>query len=684
MINIKKSLSDKRNYKLIKLPNSLKALLVHDPEADTSSASMAVRVGAFSDPKEFPGLAHFCEHMLFMGTSKYPKIDDFSEYLSANNGSSNAFTDLYATVYKFECSNQGFLPALDKFSQFFISPLLDRNSVEKELRAIESENQKNLQSDVWRQMQLIRSESKPDSITHLFSTGNTSTLNPNGNIDEPREALIKFFNDYYHACKMSLVIDSPLELDHIEKITREYFNDITPGDGKLLNYFNKDKPTYDDTNLKRYYTIESIIDKNKLKLQWFLEPCMNKYKEKPLNYLSSLFGHEGENSLYSTLVADGLATELVCGPYDITNIVSIFYITIVLTDKGLEQREEIIKRTLKFIKKIQSLPINKNFFEENKIIKQITFDYKNREKPIDYTEDLAYTMNDFADEDILSGQYLFESYNEELIRHYLSKLIPTEMNIYFSTKKEDFLKFADKKEKWYGTKYYYTEIPNSIIDEFNSFDPTKDEVCAHPTGYPKINKFLPKSLDLIQFDKLHDKPELILKNEKSEIWYKPDVIFNRPKATIYCQIYLDKSIINYEEYESIAYTWNLVLETKLKEVSYMAAEANLRFSFHVNNEGMFLKINGFSDSMKSALEELMKAFISIKLEDNILLFTDQLQKQMKEMGNFYYSNPYSQILAYFDYLRTEPSVTPSKKLERLTSLLDEKDNLIIDKVKYFT
>ena len=31
-----------------------------------------VGVGHFSDPEEIPGLAHFCEHMLFLGTEKYP------------------------------------------------------------------------------------------------------------------------------------------------------------------------------------------------------------------------------------------------------------------------------------------------------------------------------------------------------------------------------------------------------------------------------------------------------------------------------------------------------------------------------------------------------------------------------------------------------------------------------------
>ena len=61
---------DDRSYRVIKLPNELEALLVHDPETDKASASVNVKVGAFSDPEDMPGMAHAVEHLLFMGTEK--------------------------------------------------------------------------------------------------------------------------------------------------------------------------------------------------------------------------------------------------------------------------------------------------------------------------------------------------------------------------------------------------------------------------------------------------------------------------------------------------------------------------------------------------------------------------------------------------------------------------------------
>lgn len=61
---------DDRSYRVVRLPNKLEALLVHDPETDKASAAVNVNVGSFSDPDDMAGLAHALEHMLFMGTKK--------------------------------------------------------------------------------------------------------------------------------------------------------------------------------------------------------------------------------------------------------------------------------------------------------------------------------------------------------------------------------------------------------------------------------------------------------------------------------------------------------------------------------------------------------------------------------------------------------------------------------------
>lgn len=78
MLKIIKSKCDSRLYKHIKLPNKLNCILISDQEADKSAASLDVKVGCSLDPKPLYGTAHFLEHMLFMGTEKYPTENEYS------------------------------------------------------------------------------------------------------------------------------------------------------------------------------------------------------------------------------------------------------------------------------------------------------------------------------------------------------------------------------------------------------------------------------------------------------------------------------------------------------------------------------------------------------------------------------------------------------------------------------
>ena len=83
---LKKHPLDKSEYRRFVLDNDLKVLLVSDPRFNKSAAAMVVGVGLFSDPDERPGMAHYLEHMLGLGTEKYPGVDDFNTYLSENGG----------------------------------------------------------------------------------------------------------------------------------------------------------------------------------------------------------------------------------------------------------------------------------------------------------------------------------------------------------------------------------------------------------------------------------------------------------------------------------------------------------------------------------------------------------------------------------------------------------------------
>ena len=70
--SVAKSLNDKRQYESFQLPNKLNVLVISDPDTDKAAASLDVLIGRRNDPSGREGLAHFLEHMLFLGTKKYP------------------------------------------------------------------------------------------------------------------------------------------------------------------------------------------------------------------------------------------------------------------------------------------------------------------------------------------------------------------------------------------------------------------------------------------------------------------------------------------------------------------------------------------------------------------------------------------------------------------------------------
>jgi insulysin len=90
--------------------------LISDPEADKSAAALDVKVGSGFDKKPLYGVAHFLEHMLFMGTEKYPSENEYAEYITNNGGYNNAWTSMTNTNYQFDCSNEAFKEALDRFA----------------------------------------------------------------------------------------------------------------------------------------------------------------------------------------------------------------------------------------------------------------------------------------------------------------------------------------------------------------------------------------------------------------------------------------------------------------------------------------------------------------------------------------------------------------------------------------
>src|SRR3989344_99336 len=63
---------DTNQYRSLRLPNNIDVLLVHDEGATHAAANLIVQAGSAQNPPDLPGLAHLTEHLVFLGSERYP------------------------------------------------------------------------------------------------------------------------------------------------------------------------------------------------------------------------------------------------------------------------------------------------------------------------------------------------------------------------------------------------------------------------------------------------------------------------------------------------------------------------------------------------------------------------------------------------------------------------------------
>ena len=111
-----------------------------------------------------------------MGSAQYPQENAYSEFIHAHGGKTNAWTAASNTNYFFSIGADHLSGALQRFAGFFHSPLFEASSTARELKAVDSEHRKNVQSDLWRVFQVAKALSRPGHPYAKFGSGNLYSL----------------------------------------------------------------------------------------------------------------------------------------------------------------------------------------------------------------------------------------------------------------------------------------------------------------------------------------------------------------------------------------------------------------------------------------------------------------------------------------------------------------------------
>jgi len=646
---------DMSQYRWIKLENNLEALLVStasdESNSDKSSgakveaASVHVQAGHFDDT--IPGLAHFHEHMLFLGTKKYPSEDEYEGFLSAHGGFCNAYTDMEDTNYYFSVTSQqddihvtseGLKGGLDRLAHFFIAPMFEENMVERELRAIDSEYRNGKTSDGWRNYQFLKSIANQKHPFSNFGCGNYETLSSLGT---PVQELVNFWEKYYTTSNMRLAVVGCSSLDALQETVEETFGELAFSDqsprrekvNPLSPIFPRENAIHDPKNpafgleqLGKLREVIPLLESRTLKVQFVTPPVYDPElrKTRPHRVLSHLIGHESPGSLHYLLNEKGFITGLSSGAALDASDFSLFSVSLSLTPKGMKAKDEILDLIFQWIALIKKVATENpvllaKYHNELQQIGIMNFKFREQGNPMDFCSSASELMFETKHpEEILVSGTKSDDYDPVIAAAFMDRLNPHNcmINIVDSDLKQE------SPDEWLVEPLYGAVYRESIISEDRLKLWEKPSTIDRKLHLPALNEYIPTDFSLrcqdseectTESERESTKskpPKLFYERENFRMWHKMDRFWRVPKT------FIRLSITSPRTYESprsmtLSRIFQKVLNDDLNSFVYDASLAGCNYHITCAPTGYKISVRGYSEKLPVLLETLTSRMLSL-------------------------------------------------------------------------
>ncbi len=584
--------SDLKTRKIgkIALDNGMQILLISDPKADLSSTVVSVGAGSWNDPLEYPGMAHFCEHMLFMGTEKYPDTNDFFTKISNFDGMSNAFTAPDKTVYMFSCHEKGFQELLDRFAHFFIDPLFNPSNIAREMHAVDQEFALQKENDGWREYMVFKEMANPNHPIRLFSTGNSKTLS---NI--PQSALKNWHQNHYSANRMKAAIYSSLPLDSLKKMAAAAFEKVP---NSSFSFEPNLEPIISDRQKGHLISIQPINHCHNLSLTWELPASLANDETKSADLVAYALGRGQKQSLLQKLKTLRLVDDLsIRVDRSLCRTHAFFEITAELSDLGMKQKEEVVSLIFQALSGLKTSSIPKSLFDEKNTLATLSYQYQNRIDAFEYISSIGRSL---ANEDMSTypqKTLLGTEYNKEKIALALDVLSAENCSFVLLAPQE--IQY-DKKEKWLQVPYTTQSIPPQTIAGWSQEKPNPDIQLAEK------NPFTPQNLKTIPDPNLGTVPVCIAESNFGKAFYVRLPEYQNPEGSIHLHIHSHLIAEGSKGYVLTSLYLDHLTDV-LHPILSAASGCGLQARFEIEKNHLHLTLSGFSEKMPLLLQEIVQA-----------------------------------------------------------------------------
>ncbi|MBK8188439.1 MAG: insulinase family protein [Cellvibrio sp.] len=630
-----KSPNDDRQYSSMVLPNGLQVVLISDPTLEISAASLAVGVGSAQDPKNQMGLAHYLEHMLFLGTEKFPEPSGFMKFTQANGGMTNAFTAYNRTNYRFQINATKYDEALDRFSDYFKKPTFDPKYSDKERNAVNNEWSLQKAQDNWNLFALQGITANPESPASQFNIGNLDTLK-----DKPDSVLIdemkQFYQRYYSANIMKLSLVGKQSLPELRALAEKHFASI-PNKNISLPEVTVSGITKAQMGKTIHY--KPLRDMKLLYIDFPIRSNLHQWRLKPNEFIHNLLTSEEPGTLGEQMRAKGWVKEITAnfesdayGPDGYCRVYAE------LTDDGLNKQDEIVAAIFAYIDLIKQKGLNENYYTELQSMRAKDFVNAPKPNPLQQAVGLSMSQFELPVENLMNSHYVYERYDAKSIKNVLSQLQEKRARIWYVNSGEK----VDTPIPFFDGQYALDDIS---ADQYRRWEKLKKDFAFNLP--PLNNLFSNESAEIVKAENL--KPKLVVAQEGVEAFLVHPEFYAEDKGKIALQLNVDFALDSPKQ-AVLAQLLNGVFAKQTMTLADRASRASLSVStsvMDVNSQGIY--ISGYTSKHAQLLEQMLNEFSALNMDEQY--FSEALDTYKNNLANQKKNHVFRQLFAHMQRLQ---------------------------------
>ncbi len=644
-----KAPGDQTAYRRLVLNNGLRVLLVSNPKLNLSSVALAVDAGSFDNPVARPGLAHYLEHLVFLGTDKFPDPGEFDKYILANGGSNNAYTASDHTNYHLEIAHPAFEGALERLSRFFIAPRFDADFCDREITAIQNEFERHRDNDFARLEFVANGLYDPAAPDAQFSIGNRATL-----AGTPREEVIAFYQSRYSADHMALALCAPAGLDQLETFARRYFAEIPRR--PVAPHTVASVPYLPRQAALRFVQIPSAQENPRLVLQFPVGPTRAAFAANPAELVTSLLATGGAGSLLAQLKAEDLAVGIAGELEERAADHGAYFVIVDLTAHGRARTDRVLQLFFAYARTLQAAPYPLTTFNERAAFARRDEAYVDRGEGNELASSLARAALHYPLELAERVPFLWLAPDEAAYRRVLAALQPD--NALVTLLAPDLT--GDRKEKYYGFDYSYRADTGAA---YAALTRTPPEAAAF--ALPAPNPFAAANTEV-----LATRPVRIVDEPGLALAYTQETDLARPQVTYRFHLRPGTTTLDARATVRLAF-FETALQLALQDLSADANAAGIQYEVAAN-AGLYLYAMGYSGSTERFLAQLIERTATLAVDERT--FAAVRDQVVNDLASFPRAEAFRSGRARQRAVLTSTGFTPADLLEPARTLTRDEVN----------